>query len=207
MSKAHVWGLVGCLLSCSGCGGDSLQAGSNQTDGGAANNEPSQASAKLVFMSSERYSADLGGLSGADAKCQSLADAAGRTGEFRAWLSVISTPASARLSHSSVPYALSNGLVVANNWADLTRGTLRHAVDQTESSQLAPPNAAGGCNPLVFWTATDERGAQFGADCDGWTTTSADAPAQLGVISADSTWSTFCHDSCDVSAPIMCLEQ
>lgn len=204
-----------CVVLNVGCGGETLDGGSDPEGGagtrgaqgiaGAAGT--SSAAAKLVFISSERYSADLGGLEGADAKCQSLAVAAGRTGAFKAWLSTTSTPASKRLTHATNPYVLSTGTRVANNWSDLTSGALQHKVDQTESAELAPPNAVGACNPLVFWTGTDEQGSQYGGDCDGWTGTGADLPATLGVISSGGTWSTFCHSSCENRAPIMCLEQ
>ena len=210
--------LGSCLLLSVGCGGQTLNAGSNPPADGAADSggetvdagssPPETTGGKLIFMSSKRYSANLGGLEGADAKCQSLAEAAGRSGVFRAWLSVISTSASQRLTHASERYILNTGVVVANDWADLTSGTLRHEVNETERKELAPPNAVNGCNPLVFWTATDERGSQYGEDCKGWTSTSADLHAQLGVISRDEVWSTFCMGAmCDAVAPIMCIEQ
>ncbi len=162
---------------------------------------------KLIFVSSERYGADLGGLEGADAKCQSLAEAAGHSGEFRAWLSTSSVPAWERLTHATVPYVLHTGTVVANDWVDFTSGTLRGVIDVTESD-APPPNAIGSCNPLVFWSGTDEQGAQYGGECDGWTDPSADGFAVLGVLSKDKpVWSTFCHGSCDSAAPLVCLEQ
>ena len=165
---------------------------------------------KLVFVSSERYTGDLGGLAGADAHCQSLAAAAGRTGVFAAWLSSLAVPAWKRLSHAPVPYVLRSGAVVANDWADLTSGTLRHAIDETEGD-APPPNALSACNPLVFWTATDERGAQTGNDdCDGWSDGTDTRRATLGVLGqpGNTVWSSFCVQSqCSSSAPIVCVEQ
>jgi hypothetical protein len=201
--------LANFLLLSVGCGGQALDAGSNPTTGDAGSGAGTQATRpKLIFMSSQRYSANLGGLDGADKKCQALAEAASRSGTFRAWLSTISMPASARLTHSSEPYVLVTGEVVANDWADLTRGTLRHAVDQTENLRLTPPDAVASCAPLAFWTSTDERGSQYGGDCMGWTMTSAEVAATLGVNSADfGEWSNFYDGSCDCSAPILCLEQ
>jgi len=202
MSNAYVWGLLAGLLVCAGCSGETLNAG------GDLQEPPLEiAEGKLVFMTSERYAADLGGLEGADQKCQELADAAGHTGEFKAWLSTIDTQAWDRLTHSSEPYVLSNGVVVAHDWADLTSGTLRHAVDQAEAPELPPANAISSCNPKVFWTGTDGRGAQYGADCEGWTRTGADLRGHLGVVSTGITWSTFCHGDCATIAPLMCLEQ
>jgi hypothetical protein len=49
------------------------------------------ASIRLVFLTSAVFGAKLGGIEGADAKCQAAAESAGLDGTFRAW---ISTPAS-----------------------------------------------------------------------------------------------------------------
>lgn len=205
-SRTYPLVLTFCALLAVGCG-EATHDGDSGAPGDCGGDIAEPATGKLIFISSERYSADLGGLEGADAKCQTLAEAAGLGGEFKAWLSTLSTSAASRLTHSNEPYVLSNGVLVANDWADLTSGTLRHEFDQTESPELAPPNAAGSCNPLVFWTSTDERGSQFGGDCDGWTTTSEAVDGHLGVISTGATWSTFCFGGCDTSAPILCLEQ
>ncbi len=206
MANTYAWAIGFCALLNVGCGETALDAGSDP-DGAAGGPTAPITDGKLIFMSSERYTADLGGLEGADAKCQSLAEAAGQKGEFKAWLSIISTPASKRLTHSDTPYVLSTGTLVANDWADLTKGTLRHKVNQTEDPALAPPNATGSCNPLIFWTGTDERGSQFGSDCEGWTSTDPELRGHMGVISTDQVWSTFCFGTCDAIAPIMCLEQ
>ena len=42
---------------------------------------------KRVFVTSANYTGDLGGLVGADSKCQALADSAGLDGNYKAWLS------------------------------------------------------------------------------------------------------------------------
>lgn len=99
---------------------------------------------------------------------------------------------------------------MANDWTDFTSGTLRHAIDETESDE-PPPNSTSYCNPLAFWTATDEHGAEYGsADCNGWTDASS-AMSQVveGVLAAnDPTWSTFCYgNKCSDQSPILCMEQ
>jgi len=195
----------------SGAGGGAGSAAGGGAGGGAAVVPVPvlPGTKKLVFVSSERYSGNLGGLAGADATCQSLAAAAGKPGVFAAWLSTLTVPAWKRLSHAPVPYVLASGAVVANDWADFTSGTLRHKIDETEGD-APPPNALSGCNPVVFWTATDERGAETGNDdCNGWTDASDTRRATLGVLAADDTvWSQFCVQSqCSSSAPIVCLEQ
>jgi hypothetical protein len=203
-------GVTGCGAttgSNTGSGPPPSEAGANivESDAGGAQSET-----KLVFVSSVRYTGNMGGLAGADTNCQSLAAAAGRQGQFRAWLSTLSTPAWMRLTHSAVPYVLRSGAVVANDWSDFTSGTLRHAIDETEGD-APPPNSTSHCNPLAFWTATDERGAEFGpADCTGWTdATDTSSLVVEGVLAAnDPKWSTFCYgNSCGNDSPIVCLEQ
>lgn len=102
---------------------------------------------KLVFASSEVYSGNLGGLSGADTKCQTLAASAEIIGEgraFRAWLSDNQKDAASRLTHSLTPYILLDGTPIAANWADLTDGTLAHAIDRNEKNEVEERPRGGG---------------------------------------------------------------
>ena len=77
-----------------------------------------------VFLSSATYDGNLGGLSGADAKCQGLATAAGLPGIYKAWLSDGTSAPSTRFVPSSGPYQLVTGTPIAANFTDLTDGTL-----------------------------------------------------------------------------------
>ena len=79
---------------------------------------------KRVFVTSSTFDGNLGGLAGADVKCQGAATTAGLPGTFRAWLSDSTTSASARLTHSALPYALVNDVQVAD---DFDRSHRRHA--------------------------------------------------------------------------------
>ncbi len=80
------------------------------------------------FLTSTTQDGDLGGLSGADATCQSLATSAGLPGTYRAWLSDDAQSPSTRFSRSSGPYQLLNGVTIANSWTDLTDGTLAASI-------------------------------------------------------------------------------
>jgi hypothetical protein len=72
---------------------------------------PPWAPVKRVFVTSTGYPGNLGGLAGADAKCQERATAAGLGGTFKAWLSAAGTGNSAaeRLTHATVPYVRVDG--------------------------------------------------------------------------------------------------
>jgi hypothetical protein len=94
------------------CGGCAHACGSGQCVAGVC--------AVRVFVTSETYSGNLGGLAGADQKCQTLADGAGLGGQFRAWLSDSNTPLSARFEPSPAGYVRLDGEVIADDWAELT---------------------------------------------------------------------------------------
>ena len=76
----------------------------------------------------------------ADQRCQTLAQQAGLSGSYKSWISGrVDTGAGplphgvvGRFAQSSGPYVLVNGTKVADNWADLTDGSLDHAIDLTE---------------------------------------------------------------------------
>lgn len=121
---------------------------------------------KKVFVSSELYTGDLGGLTGADGKCQSLASAAGLSGTYKAWLSAASSSPASRFVHSIYPYALVNGSLIAANWDDLIDGSdLGHRIDADEKG--LPPR--GG---FEVWTNTNEAGNAIDDrlySCVNWT--------------------------------------
>ena len=100
---------------------------------------------KRVFVTSESYATDLGGLVGADARCQKLADAAKLAGTYKAWLSDSTTSAKTRLSHAAVPYRLVDGTFVAANWDELATNSHSHAIDRTEVGSKPTPTADGNC--------------------------------------------------------------
>jgi len=88
---------------------------------------------RLVFVSSESYTTNLGGLEGADAKCQVLAASAGWGHlSFKAWIGLNGSSLSERFEQSIFPYVLINGVKVADNWTQLT-----HA--QSSNTQLYAP--------------------------------------------------------------------
>lgn len=177
---------------------------------------------RRVFVTSQVYTGDLGGLSGADAKCQALADAAGLDGTFKAWLSDGTISARDRLSHAGAPYVLVDGVtVVAKNWAQLVDThfgePLDHAIDRTES--MGPASSEGGqcgSHPAV-WTGTQYDGTLYWAEgigcpsknchsCENWTNTMAYGLA--GDVSyTEGGWSNACQPVCSKSAALYCFEQ
>jgi hypothetical protein len=176
-------------------------------------------SESLVFVSSVLYDGNLGGLTGADNDCNSLANAAHLPGTYRAWLSDSMTSAAARLTHGTVPYVLVDHTVVANDWAGLTSGTLLHAIDLTETGG-APPYGTLYCSfgGISVWTNTVPSGAQptgqpngLPVDCAEWMSTSSDRAFAGTASSTGPDWTANCSVSavaiCAETAAIYCIQQ
>jgi len=166
---------------------------------------------KVVFVSGQVHSANFGGLGGADALCQALAEAESLPGTYMAWLSDAAASPASRFTQTSTPYILRDGTLVANGWGDLTDGTLLHAIDLTE--QLgAPPTldtTCAGVGVPTVWTNTAFSGASQGpsSNCEGWTTT--DGVTISGRADTEAaTWSTACTDlPCSANASLYCFQQ
>lgn len=137
---------------------------------------------KRVFVTDTRYNSyELGGLTGADDKCQAAANSAGAGGTWKAWLSgtapnvytAAESPAN-RFSRSSVAYVslrpnVATGQIdkIADNWADLTDGTLDNGIHISESGQriFSDNNSVG--NDYV-WTNTKGDGTADFLSCQNW---------------------------------------
>ena len=120
-----------------------------------------------VFLASTRSNANLGGLTGADATCQRLADEAELGGTYRAWLSDDTGSPATRFSvQSPDPYVLvDDTTIVANDWDDLTDGSIQSRINMTETDEIN--------NGVYVWTNTAPDGTvssvRGGLDCQNWT--------------------------------------
>ncbi|HEX8795334.1 MAG TPA: hypothetical protein VF765_30505 [Polyangiaceae bacterium] len=170
---------------------------------------------KTVFVTSAVYAGNLGGLAGADSKCQTLASAAHLSGTYMAWLSDATSTAASRLTHSTGPYVLVDGTVVASDWTQLASGVLNSAIDKTEQNGSAAAGTASSqaCFGVACaWTDTNADGtlAQGSYSCKDWTSQSSNDNAVLGETSSTSNyWSSFATSSgiCDLTAPLYCVQQ
>ena len=161
---------------------------------------------KQVFVTSITYPANLGGLAGADAKCQSRAVAAGLGGTWRAWLSDQTVSAASRLTHNAGPYKLVDGTPIANSWTDLTDGVLANPINKTEFGGLPP--ATTTCPNMVYTqTFVDGSNLVFNNACFNWTSNSGDGVA--GAYDSTTNWWTFsCVGSlCSGQGTLYCFEQ
>jgi len=160
---------------------------------------------KRVFVTSTSYDGNLGGLAGADAKCQTRAAAANLGGAWKAWLSDGTASAASRLTHSRGPYVRLDGATVANNWADLTDGTIRNAIYLDEF---------GKDHPGEVWTNTYPNGEAIGymntkfGNCTNWMSNNYDYNGYDGFVGATySGWTYFFNRFCVYEYSLYCFEQ
>ena len=161
---------------------------------------------RIVFVTSETYTGSLGGILGADLKCQDLAGKAGVSGTFKAWLSSSTSWPAKDFVKSDVPYVMTNGIQVANDWQDLTDFNLDNAITFDE----------GGVS-IEFsyvWTGTDEYGfpdSNGGRTfCSDWTSTSSSAVIGFSGFSFGA-WTDvgalYSDELCDNANRLYCFEQ
>ncbi len=152
-----------------------------------------------IFVTDVDVSGNLGGLSGADATCQSKASAAGLTGTFKAWLADSTNSPDTRFSKGTVPYKLVDGTTIANNWADLTDGTIAAGIIKTQSNA----NIAAR-----VWTNVASNGTAYGANhCQNWTSNSASYTARTGISSNVTNWTNDSDFGCQNVGRFYCFEQ
>ena len=163
-----------------------------------ATGTPVQATAKTVFLTSTTHPGDLGGLEGADAICQGLADAAGigDARRYRAWLASGDGAPDTLFIRSASPYVRRDGATVADDYSDLTACAaaapftcLQNPINVTEENvavvgfrpvwtNVLPSGSIHGVfsqDSCFYWTA-DVLGARVGNAGDttaGWTAAGA----------------------------------
>jgi cysteine-rich repeat protein len=194
--------------------GDGFVQGNEQCDDGnnVANDDCANNctwARRYVFATTTTYTGNLGGIAGADQRCNQRAQAANLPGTYMAWISVVGTSPSTRFTQSAVPYVLVNGTVVADNWADLVNGSLDNAIARTEMNTVTP-DTAGACEGSVrlVRTGTNSNGTQGPNICNNFTSS---ANASLGTAgrttSVTATWSNCAPMACDMLLPIYCFQQ
>jgi hypothetical protein len=158
------------------------------------------ARAKRIFVTSQTYDGNFGGLSGADETCTIKASALG--GSWRAWISDDSTSAFDRIADVGPWYLLDGTTRVFNDRAGL-RGTPLAAIDIDDQRNKH--------NQFV-WTGTAVGGtALTGYTCSNWTTGAEAGVAAFGDASTPGDWTNSgapdLVSACNVARALICLEQ
>ncbi len=166
---------------------------------------------KTVFGTRELYNGNLGGLAGADAKCQAAADGSDSivpSGTYLAWLSDSTGSPSTRFTQSSSPYVDTQGSEIAADYTDLTDGSISGTIDHDET----------GTRPLddnQIWTNTGSDGTwppdeteQPAASCNDWTSTAGVGRTGNTLNPSDGGWTDIeSSRDCRATLPLYCFQQ
>ena len=160
-----------------------------------------QSGPSIVFVTSTTHTGALGGLSGADAICQGIANGAPLPGTYKAWLSDSTGTPDTRFYKSPGIYRNVNGFTVADNWDDLIDG----AISNLNLDQFG--NQFTG----TVWTNTNVDGTRSGDwDCNDWTSSSDLVTGREGYINrVDGSWtySSGGYRGCGYSSRLYCFQQ
>ena len=101
-----------------------------------------------------------------------------------------------------------NGVKVADNWADLTDGSLDAAINVTETA-AAPPAGNPTCGSNSVWSNTRADGTLYNSinSCANWNSTaSAGHWGQSSLVNGG--WTSACAGgTCSWQEPMYCFQQ
>jgi len=179
-----MFGLACCAPLVAGCDSDDDAA-----PGGAAGTGQQGSKTNFFVSSDKSTTGNLGGLSGADARCKALADAAGLTGKtWRAYLSVEHDAESggaatnARDRIGTGPFYNANEALLANDVAELHARSGDAELFVDEHGQKIPGQWAGspGVEHDILTGSTAEGTVLANMTCADWTSADATMAAQVG---------------------------
>lgn len=155
---------------------------------------------RIVFVTSTRQTAALGGLAGADELCQQEAVSGGIGGTFRAWLSTTGESVLSRFTPSKGPYVRTDGVRVADNWDDLLDGLLLAPIKVDENMD----NGSGD-----VWTGTLADGNPWpDDDCSGFTVDVVESSGACGNAGTfNEGWTDYLRPNCSAALRLYCFEQ
>lgn len=170
---------------------------------------PIPAAFKRVFITNQIYTGNLGGLAGADSKCQESAKSVGLGVNWKAWLSDSTHSVASRFTHFNGPYKLFDGIVVANSWSDLIKGSLRHSINENEYGSIPTT----GIGPV--WTNTNWNGriSDVSTTCSNWSSSEDAKWSYLGNVTVSAAWTDGRpgiggdEGLCSASWHLYCFEQ
>jgi hypothetical protein len=191
------------------CGSSCVDLQSDEANCGACSNTcdsrtcVSGRCAKVAFVTAQGFTGNLGGVAGANLKCQTAASAAGLHGQYRAWISdSAGNSPGASFKRSLGPYVQVNGAIVAADWSGLLApsggGRLAQGLwldERGNSAQYFP------------WTATSTTGFySTGSNCFDWSSTSGYGGAGSHG-SPDFQWTSSQGRDCNTLQSLYCFEQ
>jgi len=160
---------------------------------------------RTVFVTSASFSGNLGGLKGADEKCQAEADGPGSivpSGTYRAWLSDETDSPDTRFTKTFDPIVLPDGTKIADGFLDLTHGYIQHPIDIDQTGKRVGLD--------YFWTGTmaDGTAASEIVMCDDWTGQRASGGLAGSTSETDALWSAYKGGApCSRKYRLVCFQQ
>lgn len=151
---------------------------------------------KIIFVTTSVWTGDLGGLSGADEKCNVEAKSHGLSGTYQALLGSAAGRPATRSIHYPLPYFSETAAYLNSDFHDLFNS--------------GPDNPVNS-NPLLHaWTGLTSTGMLTGEDCNGWTDSSSGSNGSAGKV--DAVGSAWLNDSsppspCSEKFSLYCIEQ
>jgi hypothetical protein len=161
---------------------------------------PPSAVRKRVFLTSTQFSGNLGGLTGADQRCQTAATAGNKGGTWIALLASSMMTGPSRVSASGPWYQERSGgsfVLTYNNAANLQTGSIA-TLETDEQGRIIQGNFTGDLN---FWSGMNADATTSASTCSNWTTTGGSG--SWGAFTSLGTSAT----SCGNSYRLLCLEQ
>jgi len=190
------------------CGNDILEAGEECDDNNNVDFDGCAANCYkeyLVFLTSETYNGNLGGMDGADQKCQDFADSNDLDGTFYAWISTdADNDPESRFPHVYRTYYKLGGVKIADDWDDLTDGSIDSPINVSEQG-----NQIIEWSPNV-WTNVNVYGQFIDGtkDCSNFNSNSDGNDCRVGYSSqSDLRWTyRVSMDSCHTENRLYCFE-
>ncbi len=159
---------------------------------------------KRVFVTTDTYDGNLGGLDGADAKCQAAADGADLDGTYMAWLSDgLDSPGTRFITLAIGPYITVGGATVAGSYGDLTDGSINFKIDRTETGALVGGRSEAWTNTTFAGSSTSERDTE---SCGFWLNNS-DFGHKGERLLTDQNWTQAGLTFCSLAVHLYCFEQ
>lgn len=165
-----------------------------------------------IFVTSQTFQGDFGGLAFADCACNQAAQVAGLELEYRAILSDSVTSAASRIALNAGPLMVFKDIgggnlqpfVVLNNATNLWSGATGHPLLTTISYD--PDGAVVGTSAPV-WTGSTVSGEIASENCVGWSVSDFLIFGRSGNPANPTLWVSSTGRDCDIGGRFYCISQ
>jgi hypothetical protein len=186
------------LVSCGRVRFDSFQQDANEPndslDDDATDRDASLRSHNVVFITKNTFDGNLGGVAGADAKCQ-MAAAGKFPGTFVALVATGGYSALDRLDGSR-GWQRSDGVLVADDPSEFANQGIRNPIDVDENGDRVLDS--------TVWTGYREFGQPSPESCSSFTANSSTMPGAIGLAESQAFVLARTITQCSFRLPLLC---